>query len=187
MWTTRSERYKRLILNVDWVDEVFNRSEAEDAVNAAPGSFRPLLHLDEGALFVDAVHWGYRSTWAEVSDRVPMAIHTRLDEITNRYWNPHPIVLNAADAAMWMNPDLSADAGVHILKNLAVPAEAFAWYMVNNAIDNVRNQDRQLAESIPSLTGCWSPPARCASGQAVNSDCRQTRPGGLLGAFAGPG
>ncbi|MBZ2206544.1 SOS response-associated peptidase family protein [Massilia soli] len=78
----------RLILNFDWADEVFNRSQAEDKVNASPGSFRPLLRLTDGALFVDDVHWGYRSTWAEASGKIPMAINTRLDKITNRYWKP---------------------------------------------------------------------------------------------------
>lgn len=78
----------RLILNVDWADEVFNRSQAEDKVNAAPGTYRPLLHLDSGALFVDDVHWGYRSAWAEASGKIPIAINTRLDKILNRYWKP---------------------------------------------------------------------------------------------------
>lgn len=78
----------RLILNFDWADEIFNRSQAEDKVNAAPGTFRPLISLDQGALFVDDVHWGYRSAWAEASNKIPMAINTRLDKITNRYWKP---------------------------------------------------------------------------------------------------
>lgn len=78
----------RLILNFDWADDVFNRSQAEDKVNAPPGTFRPLLRLNDGALFVDDVHWGYRSTWAEASGKIPMAINTRLYKIENRYWKP---------------------------------------------------------------------------------------------------
>ena len=211
----------RLILNFDWADEVFNRSQAEDKVNASPGSFRPLLRLTDGALFVDDVHWGYRSTWAEASGKIPMAINTRLDKIANRYWKPllktgraivpaqgwyewtgekgakqpwhihrvdqaplylaalfgqgsedskmangftivtaaaegglldvhdrRPIVLSAADAAMWMKPDLPPDEATHMLASLAVPPEAFAWHPVDKAVGNVRNQDPRLAEAV---------------------------------------
>jgi putative SOS response-associated peptidase YedK len=211
----------RLILNFDWAAEVFNRSQAEDKVNAAPGTYRPLLRIDGGALFVDDVHWGYRSAWAEGSGKVPMAINTRLDKILNRYWKPllktgraivpaqgwyewtgekgakqpwhihradeapiflaalagsgdgeaktakgftivtaaadgglldvhdrRPVVLDAGDAAIWMNPDLQPDEASHILNNLALPADAFAWHMVDKAIGNVRNQDRRLSEPL---------------------------------------
>jgi len=212
----------RLILNFDWADEVFNRSEAEDRVNASPGTFRPLLRIVDGALFVDDVHWGYRSTWAEASGKIPMAINTRLDKIGNRYWKPllksgraivpangwyewtgekgskqpwhihrvdraplylaalvgngndesktaggftivtaaaegglldvhdrRPVVLRAEDAAMWMKPDLPADEAEYLLANLAAPAEAFAWHMVDRAIGNVRNQAPGLADPVP--------------------------------------
>lgn len=60
-----------------------------------------------------------------------------------------PIALDAADAAMWMNPDLQVDEAAHILNSLTVPAEAFTWHMVDKAIGNVRNQDRHLAEPVP--------------------------------------
>lgn len=212
----------RLILNFDWADEVFNRSEAEDRVNAGPGTFRPLLSIVDGALFVDDIHWGYRSTWAEASGKIPMAINTRLDKISNRYWKPllksgraivpangwyewtgekgskqpwhihrvdraplylaalvgngsnesktaggftivtaaaegglldvhdrRPVVLRAEDAAMWMKPDLVADEAEYLLANLAAPAEAFAWHMVDRAIGNVRNQAPELANPVP--------------------------------------
>lgn len=205
----------RLILNFDWADEVFNRSQAEDKVNTPPGTFRPLLRLNEGTLFVDDVHWGCRSTWAEASGKIPMAINTRLDKIANRYWKPllktgraivpaqgwyewtgekgakqpwhihrvdhaplylaalfgqgsedsnmangftivtaaaegglldvhdrRPIVLSAADAAMWMKPDLPPDEAGHMLASLAVPAEAFAWHMVDKAVGNDATKTR---------------------------------------------
>jgi putative SOS response-associated peptidase YedK len=180
------------------------------------------MHLDGGALFVDDVHWGYRSAWAEASGKIPMAINTRLDKILNRYWKPllksgraivpvqgwyewtgekgakqpwhihradgapiflaalaghgegesktakgftivtaaadgglldvhdrRPIVLDASDAAIWMNPELGPDEATHILNSLATPADAFAWHMVDKAIGNVRNQDRSLAQPLP--------------------------------------
>lgn len=81
-------RISRLVQDFAWADQVFNRSQAKDNVNAAPGTFRSLFHYDEAALFVDDVHWGYRSAWAEASGKIPMAINTRLDKILNPYWKP---------------------------------------------------------------------------------------------------
>lgn len=42
--------------------------------------------MQDGALFLDDVYWGYRSAWAEASGKLPMAINTRLEKIGNRYW-----------------------------------------------------------------------------------------------------
>jgi putative SOS response-associated peptidase YedK len=76
----------RLIANFGWADEIFNRSNAEGSYNVAPGSYRPVLHADGDALFVDDMHWGYRSSWAQASGKIPVAINTRLEKITNSYW-----------------------------------------------------------------------------------------------------
>lgn len=78
----------RMLLNFAWADKAFNRSHAEPKFNVSPGSFRPVVHVDEGVPFVDDLHWGYRSAWAEASGKIPMAINTRLEKITNRYWSP---------------------------------------------------------------------------------------------------
>lgn len=78
----------RLIQNFAWAEETFNRSQAEGKFNVAPGTYRPVMHVDEGQLFVDDIHWGYRSAWAEASGKIPMAINTRLEKIANRYWKP---------------------------------------------------------------------------------------------------
>ena len=51
-----------------------------------------------------------------------------------------PIVLDAADAAIWMKHDLPPDEAAHILTSVAAPAEAFALHTVAKAIGNVRNQ-----------------------------------------------
>lgn len=45
----------RLIIKFNWADEVFNRSQAEDKVNTAPETYRPLIHLDGRALFIGAI------------------------------------------------------------------------------------------------------------------------------------
>jgi putative SOS response-associated peptidase YedK len=78
----------RLLQNFAWAEEVFNRSQAEGKYNVAPGTFRPVIHVEAGALFVDDLHWGYRSSWAEASGKIPVAINTRLEKITNCYWKP---------------------------------------------------------------------------------------------------
>jgi putative SOS response-associated peptidase YedK len=77
----------RLIADFAWAEEIFNRSEAESSYNVSPGTYRPVLHVDGDALFVDDMHWGYRSSWAEASGKIPIAINTRLEKITNRYWS----------------------------------------------------------------------------------------------------
>jgi hypothetical protein len=41
---------------------VFNRSQAEDSYNVCPGSYRPVLHVDGGALSADDLFWGYRAS-----------------------------------------------------------------------------------------------------------------------------
>lgn len=76
----------RLIADFTWADSIISRSDAEDSYNVAPGSFRPVLHMEGDNLVVEDLHWGYRSAWAEASGKVPMAINTRAEKIANSYW-----------------------------------------------------------------------------------------------------
>lgn len=76
----------RLIADFSWVESVINRSEAVDSFNVAPGSYRPVLFVEDDQFVVDDLHWGYRSRWAETSGKVPVAINTRLEKISNAYW-----------------------------------------------------------------------------------------------------
>lgn len=78
----------RLIQNFSWAAEAINRSTAEGRFNVSPGSFRPVMHVEGDILFIDDLHWGYRSAWAAASGKIPMAINTRVEKITNRYWKP---------------------------------------------------------------------------------------------------
>jgi single stranded DNA-binding protein len=41
-----------------WVGEVFNRSQVESSFNVSPGTFRPVLHLDDSELFADDLSLG---------------------------------------------------------------------------------------------------------------------------------
>ena len=76
----------RLIADFTWANSIISRSEAKDSYNVAPGTFRPVLHMEDDQLVVDDLHWGYRSAWAEASGKVPMAINTRAEKISNSYW-----------------------------------------------------------------------------------------------------
>jgi putative SOS response-associated peptidase YedK len=78
----------RLIQNFAWAGEVFNCSQAEGKYNVSPGSYRPVLHVVDDNLFIEDLHWGYRSSWAEAEGKIPVVFNTRLEKITNRYWKP---------------------------------------------------------------------------------------------------
>lgn len=78
----------RLLAVFTWAEELTNRSEASNNFNVAPGTYRPVLHVEDGVLFADDLHWGYRSAWAEASAKIPMTINTRLEKISNSYWRP---------------------------------------------------------------------------------------------------
>ena len=79
---------KRLIQNFAWAGEAFNRGQAESKTNVSPGSYRPVMHIEDEALYIDDLHWGYRSSWANASGQTSMCINTRLEKITNRYGKP---------------------------------------------------------------------------------------------------
>lgn len=59
-----------------------------------------------------------------------------------------PLVLPPDFARTWLNPDTSPEEAQHIAEQLALPAEAFEWYLVDKAVGNVRNQGPQLIEPI---------------------------------------
>lgn len=212
----------RLLRDFSWATELVNRSEAEESFNVAPGTYRPVLHVEDGALVADDLHWGYRSTWAEMSGKIPMAINTRLEKITNSYWRPllkngrivvpangwyewtgekghkqpwhihrksheslymvglaniapdsehkasngftiitsdsaggmvdvhdrRPVVLTAADAALWLNPDLDPVEAEQVLLGLGLDSDFFDWYEVDRAVGNVKSTGPKLVEPI---------------------------------------
>jgi putative SOS response-associated peptidase YedK len=76
----------RLVRDFSWTSEILNRSTAEGSWNVAPTSMRPVMYTqnDDPRLFIDDRHWGYQAIWA--NGKVPVAINTRLEKITNRYW-----------------------------------------------------------------------------------------------------
>jgi putative SOS response-associated peptidase YedK len=67
-----------------WTDAVFD-SESGPTTNAAPGTYRPVLHIGDGERRIDDVFWSYRAKWAE--GKLPIMINARLEKLANRYWS----------------------------------------------------------------------------------------------------
>ncbi|NYS35236.1 SOS response-associated peptidase family protein, partial [Streptococcus danieliae] len=76
-----------------WTDAVFD-SEAEPHLNVSPGTYRPVLHIQDGQRRVDDVYWGYRPAWAAHAvpapgkKKIPVAINARLEKLAGAYWKP---------------------------------------------------------------------------------------------------
>ncbi|WP_120993140.1 SOS response-associated peptidase family protein [Stutzerimonas urumqiensis] len=64
-----------------------------------------------------------------------------------------PVVLPPDLAREWMEPDLSLERAEEIVRDLALPVEAFEWYAVDRAVGNVRNEGAYLLteSAVPSL------------------------------------
>jgi putative SOS response-associated peptidase YedK len=202
-----------------WLDAVFD-SESGPTTNAAPGTYRPVMHIQDGEHRVDDVFWSYRAKWAE--GKVPITINARIDKLANRYWSrlvkrgrgivpaegwyewtgekghkqpwhihrkdheplymlalanfgPYeenraeagfvivtagadggmldihdrrPVVLSAADAALWMDPTLSPEQAIELARQAAVPAEDFEWYKVSKAVNYAGKDGPDVAQPI---------------------------------------
>ncbi len=51
-------------------------------------------------------------------------------------------------AREWIEPDLPLERAEEIVRDHALPVEAFEWYAVDRAVGNVRNEGPGLIESI---------------------------------------
>lgn len=77
-----------------WAQELLNRSEAPDRWNVPPGTYRPVLHMEDGKLVADDVFWSYRPAWAAAATpmppkkRIPIAINAKVEKIMGAYWKP---------------------------------------------------------------------------------------------------
>lgn len=59
-----------------------------------------------------------------------------------------PVVLNAEDAAVWLNPATPPEMAEEIVRVAAVGPDAFAWHAVDRAVGNVRNQGPDLVKPV---------------------------------------
>jgi len=199
-----------------WVDAVYDSASAP-TTNAAPGTYRPVLHVQDGERRVDDVFWSYRAKWAE--GKVPICINARLEKLDNRYWarllkngrgivpaegwyewtgekghkqpwhihrkdgaplfmlalanfgtfeanraeagfvivtddasggmldlhDRRPVVFDAEDAKLWMDPALTPQQAVELARHAAVGADAFEWYKVSKAVNHAGADGPQIA------------------------------------------
>jgi len=189
-----------------WTDAVFD-SESVPAYNVAPGTYRPVMHIQDGERRVDDVFWSYQARWAK--DKVPVCINARMEKLNNRYWRAlmksgrgvvaadgwyewtgekghkqpwhihrkdraplymlalanfgaftenrveagfvlitddasggmldihdrRPVVLDAEDAALWLDPALTPDEAAELARRAALPPEAFEWHKVSTEVN----------------------------------------------------
>jgi putative SOS response-associated peptidase YedK len=205
---------------IGWADAVYD-SEATPAYNASPGTYRPVMHIQDGQPRVDDVFWSYRARWAE--GKVPICINARVDKLTNRYWrgllksgraivaadgwyewtgekgrkqpwhihrkdgsplfmlalanfgtfesnraeagfvlvtddaaegmldihDRKPVVLNAEDAKLWLDPTLTPEQAIELARNTALPSESFEWHKVSSVMNKAGAEGPQIALPLP--------------------------------------
>ncbi|WP_313281674.1 SOS response-associated peptidase family protein [Stutzerimonas balearica] len=108
--------------------------------DGAPLWFAALAQLDRTGLN-DRDGDGFVIITAD-SDEGMLDIHDR-----------RPVVFEADRAREWLEPDLSLERAEELVRDLALPVEAFEWFAVDRAVGNVRNEGRHLIEptSAPLL------------------------------------
>lgn len=57
-----------------------------------------------------------------------------------------PVVLEADMARQWVDPNLSPERAETIVRDHALPVDAFEWFEVDPAVGNVRNEGAHLAQ-----------------------------------------
>ncbi len=202
-----------------WADAVYD-SEADPAFNVPPGTYRPVMHVQDGERRVDDVYWSYQARWAK--DKVPVTINARMDKLANRYWrgllksgraivpaegwyewtgekghkqpwhihrkdraplymlalanfggftenraeagfvlvtddatggmldihDRRPVVLEAHDAELWLDPSLSPDAALELARRSALPADAFEWHKVSTRVNRAGSGGPEIAQPL---------------------------------------
>lgn len=61
-----------------------------------------------------------------------------------------PLVLGAAEANQWLNPDITSSTALALLTEGVVSADEFAWHPVSKSVGNIRNNGAELIQKIPS-------------------------------------
>lgn len=204
---------------IGWLDAVYD-SESTPAYNVPPGTYRPVLHIQDGQRRVDDVYWSYQARWAK--DKVPVTINARMDKLANRYWRAllksgraivpaegwyewtgdkgskqpwhihrkdraplfmlalanfggftenraeagfvlvtddatggmldihdrRPVVLDARDAELWLDPALAPDAAIELARRCALPADAFEWHKVSTRVNHAGRDGAEIAQPL---------------------------------------
>lgn len=204
-----------------WADAVYD-SEAPPSFNVPPGTYRPVMHIQDGERRVDDVFWSYRAAWAD--GKVPICVNARLEKLTNRYWGKllkngravvaaegwyewtgekgskqpwhihridrepifmlalanfggftehraeagfvlvtddsaagmldihdrRPVVLSAADAALWLDPALTPAQAVELARSSALGVDQFDWFKVGTEVNRAGTDGAQLVVPVPA-------------------------------------
>ncbi|WP_377704524.1 SOS response-associated peptidase [Pseudoduganella sp. UC29_71] len=211
----QNDTMQRYLSAFGWADAVY-RGEAGATPNAAPGTYRPVLHMQDGVPQVDDLYWGYRAAWA--AQKLPVCYNARLEKVANNYWgrmlktgralvpasgwyewtgpkgqrqpwhihrkdrepifmlalanfgpykghkaesgfvlitadsaggmvdihDRRPVCLNAADAATWLDPDLSMEQAEMLARSMALGPEEFEWFRVSPDLNRAGNEGDYL-------------------------------------------
>lgn len=80
-----------------------------------------------------------------------------------------PLVLTPEDAALWMDPNFSAQQAEQLARAMALPSEAFHWHPVDTAVNRVGRSEPRMIEAIeePIDHPTPLPPARTAHAALV--------------------
>ena len=89
----QNENPYRYLKSIGWADAA-QHSQAEPRYNVPPGTYRPVLHVQDGEQRVDDLFWSYRPAWAAAAEpapgkrRIPIAINAKVEKIEGAYWKP---------------------------------------------------------------------------------------------------
>ena len=59
-----------------------------------------------------------------------------------------PVVLDAKDASLWLDPELPAEQAEQLARSMAVPADAFTWHAVSKEVNKVGNSSPHLITPV---------------------------------------
>jgi putative SOS response-associated peptidase YedK len=62
-----------------------------------------------------------------------------------------PVVLNAEDAMLWLDPALSPEQAVELARRSALPSEAFEWHKVSSAMNRAGIEGPEIAMPLADL------------------------------------
>jgi putative SOS response-associated peptidase YedK len=59
-----------------------------------------------------------------------------------------PVVLQAEDAALWMDPALTPQQAIELARHAAVPSDAFEWHKVSKAVNRAGVDGPDITQPI---------------------------------------
>lgn len=59
-----------------------------------------------------------------------------------------PVIFSAADAMLWLDPDLSTEGAEEMAHQMALPPDSFAWHPVSKAVGKVTNDGPELVHRL---------------------------------------